>query len=245
MPAHFQSILQNKYGNSGLEANAMIYFSHICSCVVENSNQYDPNCPLCNYGYVYEDAPVPNLITRTGMKIDRTVNESMYLFYDGGMRATIYKPNNENTRPYYELTQWDVIVIPTDTIRNHSGCLIGKKDVLLDYSVQRIISVKSREKVEGGYTEITYTEGEDYTAKLSEKISSIEWLNGKRPSKSYTVEYISGANYMIWESAPKVRGGSDSEDPRVVYCIKRPYFDPRQSPYLGIKTAPGGLLESV
>lgn len=244
MPAHFQTILQGRFGNAGLEANAQIYFSHVCSCVAENNNQYDQECPLCNYGQIYEEVAMPNLLTRTGMKIDRTVNESMYQFYVGGARTTIYKVNND-PRPYYELKQWDVIVIPTDTVRNHSVCLIGKKDVLFDYNIQKVLGVRSREKIGGQFTEITYLQDTDYKVNIEQKISSIEWLSDNRPTNAYAVEYICGVNYMVWEDAPKVRGGSDSEDPKVMYCIRRPYFDPRESPYVNIKTEPEGILERL
>ena len=50
------------------------------------------------------------------------------------------------------------------------------------------------------------------------------------------VEYLCSTNFMIWEDYPKLRGGAGSEDPRVVYCILRPPFDPRKSPYLEIQT---------
>ena len=233
-----QITLQSKFGNSQGEPNALIYFSRLCSCVAANEMRPDPKCKLCVYGNIYDKIPEKVLVTQTAMKLDRSTNERMYNFYMGGARITIYKYDFDGKayRAYKSLSQYDVIVIPTDIRTNTSANIIGVKDDLLNFNVTEIESVSS---IEGDPKEdITYQQGVDFNVDLTDAITKIVWIGDKRPSKYYTVRYLSSVNFLVWEDNPKKRGASDGEDPRVVYCTLRPYFDPKKSPWLDVKTDP-------
>lgn len=239
IPLHAQRNLQTHFADEGLNPNVKVYFSHQCSCVARNNNNYDPDCTICNFGNVYEKVPEEAIMNLLGMKINRTINESMYQFYSGGVQATIFKYGYDLTKPfrvYNEFKQFDVIVCPSKPRVNSAFCWVDKKDVVVAYDIREILKVHSTEKIEAADVFIEYKQGVDYDIEIGEAISNITWKSDKKPSSSYTVEYISASNYMIWEQSPKIRGGANSEDPKVVYCILRPPFDPRQSPYLKINT---------
>jgi len=238
LPLRAQKVLQSKFGNSKSEPNAEVYFSRVCSCAGSNNMQYDPRCPLCVYGNIYETEPEKILVTRTSMKLDRSVNERMYNLYMGGARITVYKysPTNEVNRAYKYLSQYDVVVVPKDIRSNNSVNVYGKKDQLYCYNVTEVESVSSIEYSEDQIKyERIYRKGVDYKVKITSAITTIEWI-GDHPTSFYIVRYLSSVNYLVWEDNPKMRGGSDSEDPRVVYCTLRPYFDPNKSPYLDVET---------
>lgn len=236
LPRSSQITLQSKFGHSKGEPNALVYFSRVCSCVGANQMRPNPNCKLCVYGNIYDKVPEPILVTQTSMKLDRSTNERMYNFYMGGARITIYKYGIDNTvfKAYKSLSQYDVIVIPTDIRVNTSVNIYDKNDSLLNFNVTEVESVSSIE----GEEDIIYEQGVDYDVEITQAISKIIWKEGKHPSKHYTVRYFSSVNFIVWEDNPKKRGAADGEDPRVVYCTLRPYYDPNKSPYLDIKTDP-------
>lgn len=242
LPRSAELLLQTKFGDSGGKPNALVYFSRVCSCVAANEMRPDPKCKLCVYGNIYDDEPEKILVTRTAMKLDRSVNERMYNFYMGGARITIYKYGLDNVpyKAHKYLAQYDVIVIPSDVRVNTSMNIYGKKDSLLNFNVTEIMNVSSRERDSNNeYVEILYKSGKDYEVELTDKISSIKWIEGgAHPSREYTVRYLSCVNLLVWEDHPKERGAADGEESRVVYCTLRPYHDPRQSPWLDIKTDP-------
>jgi hypothetical protein len=156
----------------------------------------------------------------------------------GGARITVYKysPTNEVNRAYKYLSQYDVVVVPKDIRSNNSVNVYGKKDQLYCYNVTEVESVSSIEYSEDQIKyERIYRKGVDYKVKIASAITTIEWI-GDHPASFYIVRYLSSVNYLVWEDNPKMRGGSDSEDPRVVYCTLRPYFDPNKSPYLDVET---------
>jgi len=238
LPLRAQKVLQSKFGNAKGEPNADVYFSRVCGCVAANNMQYDPRCPLCVYGNIYEPSPEKILVTRTSMKLDRSVNERMYNLYMGGARITIYKYDlsSNPVKAHKYLSQYDVIVMPKDIRLNNSGNIYGKKDQLYCYNVTEVESVSSLEyDADNKQYEKVYKNDIDYKVKIESAITTIEWI-GEHPTNFYTVRYLSSVNYLVWEDNPKMRGGSDSEDPRVVYCTLRPYFDPNKSPYLDLET---------
>lgn len=239
LPARAQKILQSKFGNASGEPNAHVHFSRVCSCVAANNMAYDPRCNLCVYGNIYNPTPEEVLVTRTAMKIDRSVNERMYNFYMGGARITFYKYDlaGKAVNAYKYISQYDIVVVPGDIRSNNSANVYGKKDQLYCFDVTEIESVSSIEPDENGVKyEKMYKEGLDYQAEKRTDITTIKWLGDNHPTDYYTVRYLSSVNYLVWEDNPKMRGGSDSEDPRVVYCTLRPYFDPNKSPYLDVPT---------
>lgn len=237
LPLHAQQRLQAKFGNSMSEPNALVYFSRVCSCVPANQMRPDPKCKVCTYGQVYDKVPEQILMTQTSMKLDRSVNDKMYNFYMGGARITIYKYDKALNpyKAYKSLSQYDIIVVPTDIRSNISANIYKVKDSLLNFNVTEVESVSSIEND----TDTIYREGTDYTVELTDAISRIVWIDGgNHPKEHYTVRYLSSVNFLVWEDNPKKRGAADGEDPRVVYCTLRPYYDPNKSPYLDIKTDP-------
>lgn len=239
LPRRSQRLLQSKFGDSTGKPNALIYFSRVCSCVAANEMRPDPKCKFCVYGNIYDKVPEEILMTQTAMKLDRSTNERMYNLYMGGARITIYKYGIDNVeyRAYKSLAQYDVIVVPTDIRVNTSINIYKKKDSLLNFNVTEVESVSS---IENNKTEdIVYEKGVDFEVELTPAITKIIWKDGgKHPTSHYTVRYFSSVNFIVWEDHPKKRGAADGEDPRVVYCRLRPYYDPRTSPWLDVKTDP-------
>jgi len=218
MPQSAIRTLLKKFGNSKGENNCKIYFSRLCTCVAGNNGVYDPQCKECIYGFIYAE-PIEELVIRTAMRIDRQ-NEKMSNLYEGGARITIpkYGIDRHEVIAYSKITQGDIITMTGDNRRDRDICELGTKDYLIAFDVKKVLSVSEKRKEFVLHT--------DYEVNYSPMQTEIKWLEGERPSKFYSVEFISEINYLVWSDQAKPRGGSDDTVPKMVFCRLRPGYDP-------------------
>lgn len=228
LPKSAQNILLKKFGNKNGIPNADIYFSRLCSCVAKQG-VYDPTCPYCIYGYIYDIEPTPTLLIRTAMNM-KTMSEKFVSLYQGGCRLTIMSTdlNNVPVKAFTQIARGDVVVMKNDKRRDRDLCEMGRRDNLLAYNVSEILNVSERQ--------ILFEKDLDYKIDIQDKKTSIIWLNRNKPKQYYSVEYISDINYLVWDDMPKPRGSTDATLPREVYCRLRPYFDPSYNKSMEVLT---------
>ena len=218
IPQHELNELLRIFGNGSGEPNCYIYFAKLCSCIAEKNGSFDPECPYCTFGYIYDTEPTEELVLRTSMNLKFMTDRQIHI-YQGGARITIPKYNlaGELITAYSRITQGDVIAIKGDVRRDRDICELERKDYLLAFDVEEVLSVSEKQK--------EFKKDIDYTVSLDRKKTTIEWLDKDKPSSFYTVEFTSLVNYLVWDDMAKNRGGMDSDLPKMIMCRLRPYMD--------------------
>lgn len=216
--------LFKKHGNGSGEPNVRIYFARQCSCIANNGGRYDPSCKDCIYGFIYEDKATDDLMIRTSMSLKFMTNEQAAIF-TGGCYLTVRKVDfdGKEVPAYSRLTDGDVIVVKNDFKRSREICELNIKDYLFAFNVKQVLSVSQKKKV--------FKENIDYKVIYKEDKTAIEWIgekpgnNGQNVRQYYSVEYLAEINYMVWNDQLKTRGALDSNLPKKIACVLRPYFE--------------------
>ena len=224
-----------KFGSEGGEANAKIYFGRLCSCIGKAGGNYDPTCPYCIFGFIYEEEPVEELVLRTAVNL-RFMTDRQISIYQGGCRITLPRYRYDGitlTKSYDRIAQGDIIVMTGDVHRDRDILKRNEKDYLYAFDVTKVLSVSELDYV--------FKEGVHYTVNYTSKKTSIVWNNDpdlehQPPSGYYSVDFECKINYMVWEDMPKPRGAMDSNSEKMIMCRLRPYFDPNANKVMSVNT---------
>jgi hypothetical protein len=205
------------------------------------------------HGYKYEN-PVACELIRTSIN-QRIIRTPEGRIFDGGASFSIppivMDDNGNVTRlvVYDRIFTGDVITVRNKPIRDYDVLTKGVRDQLFAFDVKSILKVVGL--VAGREQDFVY--GTDYTLNADSQpiqgtvqtdgtvifdfpdpmpiVSDIEvaWVSGHGPADktSYTVEFTSNPNYVVWDDAARTRATEHNDLPKLVMCVRRAFFNPK------------------
>jgi len=226
------------------------YQSTFCSCIAENQGQPDPSCD-CYNGFRYPTRALTKKLLRTSVDY-KSLADNIGHIPNGSCQISIPdKTKIVSGSSYSYVTNdiftnvgiGDIFVIENRTRRDRDILTRGVRDRINAFDVQSILSVTRGN--------ITYIAGTDYyylnylypypfwytsiysgedDMDLSRadafRGGEIVWISGGNApadGESYTVEFTSKIQYIVWKDLSKDRGGDDDLLAKRMICTLRQF----------------------